>query len=79
MSKTSSSGLNTRIRQFHRVVSGAFIVCVIANFAVRMTGTSPAWVTYSPLIPLAALSLTGLYMLALPYASRLSNSRVSRL
>jgi len=55
------------IRQFHRWVSIAFTATVITNFIVRATGAPPAWVTYSPLVPLAALLLTGLYLFALPY------------
>jgi hypothetical protein len=29
---------------------------------------NPAWVTYSPLLPLALLLFTGLYLFLLPYA-----------
>jgi hypothetical protein len=29
----------------------------------------PSWVTYSPLLPLALLMLTGLYLFVLPYAA----------
>jgi len=58
------------IRQFHRWVSIAFTLTVIANFVVMSQGTPPAWVTYSPLLPLALLLLTGLYMFFQPYVSR---------
>ncbi|HYJ41081.1 MAG TPA: hypothetical protein VEW08_09835 [Steroidobacteraceae bacterium] len=58
------------IRQFHRWVSMAFTVTVIANFVAMSQGTPPAWITYSPLLPLALLLLTGLYLFALPYLSR---------
>jgi hypothetical protein len=52
-------------------VSIAFTVAVIANFAVMATGQQPAaWVTYSPLLPLAFLLLTGLYLFVLPYTTR---------
>lgn len=53
--------------QFHRCVSIAFTATVIANFVARTNGTPSAWVTYSPLLPLAVLLLTGLYLCALPY------------
>ena len=45
-----------------RVVSIAFTVTVIANFAALAQGggTPPPWITYSPLLPLASLLLTGL-------------------
>jgi len=57
----------TFIRQFHRWTSIAFTLCVIANFVALSQGTPPAWITYSPLLPLALLLLTGLYMFVLPY------------
>ncbi|HKE96571.1 MAG TPA: hypothetical protein VKB34_19840 [Povalibacter sp.] len=60
------------IRQFHRWVSIAFTVTVIANIVVLSMGQGqpPAAVTYSPLFPLALLLLTGLYLFALPYAAK---------
>ena len=60
------------IRQIHRWVSIAFTVTVIANFAVMAVrqGQPPAWVTYSPLLPLFLLLLTGLYLFVLPYVLR---------
>jgi hypothetical protein len=58
---------NTWIRQIHRWVAIAFTVTVIANFIVLSRGTPPPWVTYSPLLPLALLLFTGLYMFVLPY------------
>ena len=50
------------IRQFHRWTSLVFTSTVIANFIAMAFGPPPAWVTYSPLLPLAALMFTGLYM-----------------
>ena len=61
------------IRQTHRWVSIVFTVTVIANFvAIGMShGEMPApWVTYSPLLPLALLLFSGLYLFVLPYAAR---------
>ena len=61
------------IRQIHRWLSIAFTVTVIANFVALARGgggTPPAWVTYSPLPPLALLLFTGLYLFALPYSAR---------
>ena len=60
------------IRQFHRWVSIAFTLTVIANIVVLSTGEGqpPDWITYSPLLPLALLLLTGLYLFALPYLAR---------
>ena len=58
------------VRQIHRWVSIAFTVTVIANFVALSQGVPPAWVTYSPLLPLAVLLFTGLYLFVLPYAAR---------
>ena len=61
---------NNVIRQTHRWVSIAFTVAVIANFVAMSQGPPPAWVTYSPLLPLALLLFTGLYLFVLPYATK---------
>jgi hypothetical protein len=63
---------NTWVRQIHRWLSIAFTVTVIANFIALAQGGGmpPPWVTYSPLLPLALLLLTGLYMFVLPYATK---------
>lgn len=61
---------NKWVRQSHRWLSIVFTVTVIANFVAMSQGPPPAWVTYSPLIPLFLLLFTGLYMFALPYATR---------
>jgi hypothetical protein len=63
--------LNAWIRQSHRWVSIAFALVVAAIFVTLGLGKQPAqWVYYVPLAPLAFLSLTGLYMFALPYLGR---------
>lgn len=62
--------MNSWIRQFHRWTSMAFTLTVIANFVAMAKGPPPAWVTYSPLLPLALLLLSGLYLFALPYVLR---------
>jgi hypothetical protein len=66
---------NHGIRQFHRWVSIAFTLTVIVNFVVMAQGKPPAWVTYSPLLPLALLLLTGLYLFVLPYATKWRGER----
>ena len=68
---------NSSIRQTHRWVSIAFTVTVIANFIAlaQRGGTPPPWVTYSPLLPLALLLFTGLYLFVLPYATRRRSGR----
>lgn len=69
---------NNRIRQIHRWLSIAFTVTVIANFAALAQGEGgapPAWITYSPLLPLLLLLLSGLYLFALPYTVRWRRGR----
>ena len=60
---------NTWIRQTHRWLSIAFTLTVIANFVAMSVGQPPPWVIYAPLLPLALLLFTGLYMFALPYVA----------
>jgi hypothetical protein len=66
---------NHWIRQFHRWVSILFTLTVIANFAAMTQGPPPAWVTYSPLLPLFLLLFSGLYLFVLPYATRRRSGR----
>lgn len=58
------------IRQFHRWMSIAFTLTVIANFVVRAFQEPPMWVTYSPLPFLFLLLFSGLYMFVLPYVRK---------
>jgi hypothetical protein len=61
------------IRQSHRWLSIAFTLTVIANFVALAIGKGeqpPALVTYSPLLPLALLMFSGLYLFALPYTTK---------
>ena len=58
------------VRQTHRWLSIAFTLTVVANFVAMAQGQPPAWVTYSPLLPLALLLFTGLYLFVLPYATK---------
>ena len=63
------------VRQIHRWLSIAFTVTVIANFVALARGAPPSWVTYSPLLPLAFLLLTGLYLFVLPHATKWRSGR----
>lgn len=63
------------IRQVHRWLSIIFTVTVIANFAAIALGEPPAWVVYSPLLPLFLLLFSGLHMFALPYVADASANR----
>ena len=68
-----------RIRKIHRWLSIAFTVTVIANIVVMAQGGGmpPPWVTYSPLLPLAVLQISGLYLFVLPYATKWRSARRS--
>ncbi len=58
------------VRQTHRWVCIVFTLTVIANFVAMAKGPPPAWITYSPLLPLFLLLFSGLYLFALPYLSK---------
>lgn len=60
------------VRQIHRWVSVVFMLTVIANFVALAQGDGipPPLVTYSPLLPLAVLLFSGLYLFVLPYATK---------
>jgi hypothetical protein len=64
---------STWVRQTHRWLSIAFTLTVVANFVALAVGKGQqpaAWITYAPLLPLALLLFTGLYLFVLPYATR---------
>ena len=70
--------MSSWIRQFHRWVSMAFTLTVVANFiALAMGGGQqpPPWITYAPLLPLFLLLFSGLYLFVLPYATKRSSAR----
>jgi hypothetical protein len=68
---------NQGVRSFHRWVSVAFTVTVVANIAVMSAGHGqpPPWITYSPLFPLALLQVTGIYLFVLPYTAKRRGAR----
>lgn len=61
---------NAAIRQGHRWLSIIFTVTVLANFIAMARGEPPAWIVYSPLLPLFLLLFSGLYMFVLPYVAK---------
>ena len=64
------------IRQTHRWLSIAFTVTVLVNLAVLGQEESTRLkVAYLPLVPLAFLLFTGLYLFLLPYASKWRSGR----
>lgn len=58
------------IRQIHRWVSVAFTLAVVANVVAMAMGSQAVWVGLLALFPLTVLSLTGLYLFALPYVAK---------
>jgi len=60
------------IRQVHRWLAIIFTVTVIATFVALAQKEPIVWVSYIPLLPLAFLLITGLYLFVLPYALRRS-------
>jgi len=64
-------GFNMWMRQLHRWISILFVAIVAGIFAMLGMGKQPAqWIYYLPLLPLALLALTGLYLFALPYVRK---------
>jgi ABC-type Na+ efflux pump permease subunit len=66
---------NKRVRQIHRWTAITFTVTVIATFIALAQREPAVWVSYVPLLPLAVLLLTGLYLLMLPYAAKWRSAR----
>jgi hypothetical protein len=58
------------IRQFHRWTSAFFVLSVIATTIALAQAEPIMWMSYVPLLPLALLALTGIYMFFLPYAAK---------
>ena len=58
------------VRQIHRCLSIAFTVAIIVNIAALGQEKAAVWVGLSALLPLVLLLLTGLYLFALPYATK---------
>jgi hypothetical protein len=66
---------NKWIRQTHRWMSMAFVLTVVVNIAVLGQDEATRMkVAFLPLLPLALLLFSGLYLFVLPYAVR-SRSR----
>ncbi|WP_430500739.1 hypothetical protein ACQRWP_03360 [Micromonospora trifolii] len=61
---------NAWVRQIHRWLAIAFTVTVIVTFVALAQEDPVVWVSYVPLLPLALLLFTGLYLFALPYVAK---------
>ena len=66
---------NNRVRQIHRWLAMAFTVAVLVTIVALAQEEPVVWVSYSPLLPLALLQLTGLYLLVQPFATRWRSGR----
>ena len=66
---------NKWVRQIHRWVSIAFTMTVIVTLVALAQEKPLVWVSYLPLLPLALLLFTGLYLFVLPYATRWRSAR----
>ena len=67
--------MNSWVRQIHRWLSMAFTVAVIVTFVALAQEKPVVWVSYVPLLPLAVLQITGLYLFVLPYATKWRSAR----
>jgi predicted Na+-dependent transporter len=66
---------NKWLRQIHRWLSIVFTVTVIITFVALAQEKPVVWISYVPLLPLALLLLTGLYMFMQPYAAKWRSGR----
>jgi predicted Na+-dependent transporter len=66
---------NQWIRQIHRWLAIFFTLAVIATTIALAQEEPVMWMSYVPLLPLALLFVTGLYLFVLPYAARWRSGR----
>jgi hypothetical protein len=66
---------NEWFRQSHRWLSIAFTLAAVVNLVALGREEPAIWVGLLALLPLVLLLLTGLYLFALPYATRWRNGR----
>ena len=66
---------NKLIRQSHRWLSMIFTATVIVTFIALAQKEPIVWVSYVPLLPLALLLFSGLYLFALPYVAKWRGAR----
>ena len=58
------------MRQFHRWVSAFFVLSVIATTIALARAEPIMWMSFVPLLPLALLALSGIYLFVQPYLSK---------
>ena len=61
---------NKLLRTTHRWLAATFTVTVIITVIALLQKDPVVWVSYIPLLPLALLLLTGIYLFVLPYTAR---------
>jgi heme A synthase len=61
---------NKWIRQTHRWLSMALTVAMLVNFVAIVAGRYARWVGLLAVLPFALQFFTGLYLFALPYATK---------
>lgn len=66
---------NNMIRRTHRGLSIAFTLAAIVAFIALRQEQPVVWVSYVPLLPLALLWLTGMYLFVQPYATKWRGGR----
>jgi heme A synthase len=67
--------MNKWIRQFHRWMAVFFTVTVVVTVVALAQEAPIVWVSYVPLLPLALLFFTGLYLFTLPYLLKRRRAR----
>jgi hypothetical protein len=71
----TTSNRNKWVRQIHRWLSIAFTVTIVVTIVALAQEEPVVWVSYVPLLPLALLLITGLYMFVLPHAIKWRSGR----
>jgi hypothetical protein len=69
--------MSTWVRQFHRWLSIAFTLGVIAYMVAMSRGTPPNWLGLFALVPLILLLMSGLCLFALPYLLKARRARAA--
>ncbi len=68
--------MSNLVRQIHRWLSIAFTLTVAATFIALGQKEPVVWISYLPLLPLALLFFTGVYLFVLPYFAKLRKRRL---
>ncbi|MEV6325843.1 hypothetical protein AB0M45_32460 [Nocardia sp. NPDC051787] len=63
------------VRQLHRWSAIVFVSTILATFVALAQEEPVVWVSYLPLLPLAFLLISGLYMFVLPYVTKRRSAR----